>query len=168
SAEVRRFGGTVSSVMGDAIMAMFGAPVAHEDDAERAIRAAAAMRERIEAVENAPKRLQLHVGINTGETLAGLIGPEEARDYTAMGDTTNTAARLMSAAPAGSIYIGLQTYTAVEHAAVCREVEPVKAKGKAEPVRVWEVVELPTVPAARPMGTAPFVGRGEELQRLAD
>src|SRR5437764_1356110 len=96
SAEVRRFGGTVSSVMGDAIMAMFGAPVAHEDDAERAIRAAAAMRERIEAVENAPKRLQLHVGINTGETLAGLIGPDEARDYTAMGDTTNTAARLMS------------------------------------------------------------------------
>ena len=122
SAEVSRLGGTVSSVMGDAIMAMFGAPVAHEDDAERAIRAAVAMRESVAAVEGAPKKLQLHVGINTGETMAGLIGPDEARDYTAMGDTTNTAARLMSAAPSGSIYVGEQTYRSVRHAVVCRDL----------------------------------------------
>jgi class 3 adenylate cyclase/tetratricopeptide (TPR) repeat protein len=166
SEEVRRFGGTVSSVMGDAIMAMFGAPVAHEDDEERAIRAGVAIRERIAAVEGAPKRLKLHVGINTGETMAGLIGPNEARDYTAMGDTTNTAARLMSAAPAGSIYIGEKTYLATRHAIETREAEPARAKGKAEPVRVWEVVHVPPVPTERPMGATTLVGRDTELREL--
>lgn len=166
SAEVSRFGGTVSSVMGDAIMAMFGAPVSHEDDPERAVRAAVAMRERIATVEGAPKRLELHVGINTGETMAGMMGPDEARDYTAMGDTTNTAARLMSAAPSGSIFIGTVTYEAIRRTVVCRPAEPVKAKGKAEPVPVWEVVEVPALPGARPVGTGPLVGRDEELGRL--
>jgi class 3 adenylate cyclase/tetratricopeptide (TPR) repeat protein len=168
SEEVSRFGGTVSSVMGDAIMAMFGAPVSHEDDPERAVRAAVAMRESIAAVEGAPKRLELHVGINTGETMAGLIGPDEARDYTAMGDTTNTAARLMGAAPAGSIYIGKLTHDAIERTVVCRPAEPVKAKGKAEPVPVWEVVEVPSLPAARPLGTGPLVGRDAELGQLRE
>jgi class 3 adenylate cyclase/tetratricopeptide (TPR) repeat protein len=168
SEEVRRFGGTVSSVMGDAIMAMFGAPVSHEDDPERAVRAAVAMRERIAAVEGAPKKLQLHVGINTGETMAGLMGPDEARDYTAMGDTTNTAARLMSAAPTGSIYIGRETYLATRHSVVCRPVDPVTAKGKAEPVPVWEVSEVAAVPTERPVGTAPLVGRDAELMELQE
>jgi class 3 adenylate cyclase/predicted ATPase len=166
SAEVRRFGGTVSSVMGDAIMAMFGAPVAHEDDAERAVRAAVAMRESIAAVRGVPVPLQLHVGINTGETMAGHIGPDEARDYTAMGDTTNTAARLMGAAPTGSIYLGEMTHSAVRHAVVCREVEPVAAKGKAEPVRVWEVEQVLALPGSRRQGTAPLVGREAELRHL--
>jgi predicted ATPase/class 3 adenylate cyclase len=166
SEDVRRFGGTVSSVMGDAIMALFGAPMSHEDDPERAVRAAAAMRERIAAVEGAPKKLQLHVGINTGETMAGLIGPDEARDYTAMGDTTNTAARLMGAAPEGSIYVGEKTYLATRDAIVCRSVDPIMAKGKAEPVPVWEVVDVPPVPAERRVGTTPLVGRDAELAEL--
>ncbi len=79
SAEVRRFGGTVTGIMGDAIMATFGAPIAHEDDAERAIRAALAMRERIRAEDVGPRQLDLHIGINTGETMAGLIGPQGHR-----------------------------------------------------------------------------------------
>ncbi|MGH2590926.1 MAG: adenylate/guanylate cyclase domain-containing protein, partial [Actinomycetota bacterium] len=168
SAEVRRFGGTVSSVMGDAIMAMFGAPVSHEDDPERAVRAAVAMREVISAVEGAPKKLQLHVGINTGQTMAGLIGPDEARDYTAMGDTTNTAARLMGAAPSGSIYMGKETYLATRHAVESRPADPVMAKGKAEPVPVWEVVEVAPVPTERPVGATPLVGRDAELTELLD
>jgi class 3 adenylate cyclase/tetratricopeptide (TPR) repeat protein len=168
SEEVRRFGGTVSSVMGDAIMALFGAPVSHEDDPERAVRAAVAMRERIAAVEGAPKKLQLHVGINTGETMAGLIGPDEARDYTAMGDTTNTAARLMSAAPSGSIYIGERTHLATRHAVVSRSEEPVMAKGKAEAVPVWEVLDVSPVPAERPVGTTRFIGRDAELAELLE
>ena len=168
SAEVRRFGGTVSSVMGDAIMAMFGAPVSHEDDPERAVRAAVAMRERIAAVEGAPKKLQLHVGVNTGQTMAGLIGPDEARDYTVMGDTTNTAARLMGGAPSGSIYIGKETYLATRHAVVSRPAEPVIAKGKAEPVPVWEVVGVSSVPTERPVGTTPLVGRDGELADLLE
>jgi tetratricopeptide (TPR) repeat protein len=126
------------------------------------------MRERIAAVEAAPRKLQLHVGINTGETMAGLIGPDEARDYTAMGDTTNTAARLMGAAPSGSIYIGKGTYLATRGSVECRAVDPVAAKGKAEPVPVWEVVEVSAVPTERPIGTAPLVGREEELRELQE
>jgi class 3 adenylate cyclase/tetratricopeptide (TPR) repeat protein len=165
SEEVRRFGGTVSSVMGDAIMAMFGAPISHEDDPERAVRAAVAMRDRIAEVEG-PKTLQLHVGINTGEAMAGVMGPEEARDYTAMGDTTNTAARLMSAAPTGSIYIGEETFIATRRSVEARAVEAVQAKGKAEPVPVWEVTGITAVPTERPIGEAPLIGRDRELTEL--
>jgi class 3 adenylate cyclase/tetratricopeptide (TPR) repeat protein len=164
--EVTRFGGTVTSVMGDAVMALFGAPVAHEDDAERAVRAGMAMLERIRSFTEAPRPLQLHVGINTGETMAGVVGPDERRDYTAMGDTTNTAARLMNAAPAGSVFVGEKTHASTRHAVSFEEVEPITAKGKAEPVPAWRVVEVSAVPAARPMGTAPLVGREEELSAL--
>jgi class 3 adenylate cyclase/tetratricopeptide (TPR) repeat protein len=165
SEEVRRVGGTVSSVMGDAIMAMFGAPISHEDDPERAVRAAVAMRDRIGEIPG-PKTLQLHVGINTGETMAGAMGPDEARDYTAMGDTTNTAARLMSAAPTGSIYIGEETFLATQRSVEAYAVEPVRAKGKAEPVSVWEVTGISAVPTERPIGSAPLIGRDRELSEL--
>jgi class 3 adenylate cyclase len=168
SAEVRRFGGTVTGIMGDAIMATFGAPIAHEDDAERAIRAALAMRERIRAEDVGPTQLDLHIGINTGETMAGLIGPQGRQDYVAMGDTTNTAARMMSHAPTGSIFVGEQTYLATLHSVVYREADPIAAKGKSEPVRVWEVLEAPPVPQPRPLGSAPFIGRREELATVAD
>jgi class 3 adenylate cyclase/tetratricopeptide (TPR) repeat protein len=166
SEEVRRFGGTVSTVMGDAIMAIFGAPVSHEDDPERAVRAAAAMRQRVAAVEAGPGPLRLHVGINTGEAMAGLIGPDDARDYTAMGDTTNTAARLMGAAPAESIYVGEKTYLAIRRAVECKARDAVLAKGKAEPVPVWEVIDVPPLPEARPVGSVPLVGRAAELQMM--
>jgi class 3 adenylate cyclase/tetratricopeptide (TPR) repeat protein len=168
SAEVRRFGGTVTGIMGDAIMATFGAPIAHEDDAERAIRAALAMRERIRAEDIGPRRLDLHIGINTGETMAGLIGPQGRQDYVAMGDTTNTAARMMGHAPTGSIFVGEQTYLATLHSVVYRQADPIAAKGKSEPVRVWEVLEAPPVPQPRPLGSAPFVGRREELATVVD
>jgi class 3 adenylate cyclase/tetratricopeptide (TPR) repeat protein len=168
SAEVQRFGGTVTGIMGDAIMGTFGAPIAHEDDPERAIRSALAMRERIRAQELGPHRLELHVGVNTGETMAGLIGPQGRQDYTAMGDTTNTAARLMSHAPPGSIYVGAETYMATRQSVVYRQVESIAAKGKREPVGAWEVLEAPPVPQARPLGTAAFVGRGAELGVLVE
>lgn len=168
SAEVRRFGGTVTGIMGDAIMATFGAPIAHEDDAERAIRAALAMRERIRAEDVGPRKLDLHIGINTGQTMAGLIGPQGRQDYVAMGDTTNTAARMMSHAPTGSIYVGEQTYLATSHSVVYREAAPIAAKGKSEPVRVWEVQEAPPVPQPRPLGSAPFTGRREELATVME
>jgi class 3 adenylate cyclase/tetratricopeptide (TPR) repeat protein len=166
SAEVQRFDGTVTGIMGDAIMATFGAPIAHEDDPERAIRAAIAMREQIRAQELGPRQLDLHVGINTGETMAGLIGPAGRQDYTAMGDTTNTAARLMSHASTGSILVGEQTYLATRHTVVFRAAEPISAKGKAAPVAVWEVLDAPPVPEPRPLGTAPFVGRHTELNAI--
>jgi predicted ATPase/class 3 adenylate cyclase len=166
SEEVKRFGGVVSTVLGDALMAVFGAPVAHEDDAERAVRAAVSMRDRIASVQDAPKPLELHVGINTGETIVGMIGPEEARDYTAMGDTTNTAARLMSAAPAGSVFVGEKTYQSTQEAVTYRDIGTVAAKGKSLSVRAWEVLDLSTVPSTRSLGTAPLIGREEELRAL--
>jgi class 3 adenylate cyclase/tetratricopeptide (TPR) repeat protein len=168
SAEVRRFGGTVANVMGDAVMAMFGAPVAHEDDAERAVRAAEAMRRSVGTLRAGPGPLRLHIGINTGEIMAGSMGPEERKDYTAMGDTVNTAARLMSAAPTDCIYVGHRTYLATRGAVVFEEVEPIAAKGKSRPVPVWKVVEISAVPAGRALGTAPLVGRDDELSTLRE
>jgi class 3 adenylate cyclase/tetratricopeptide (TPR) repeat protein len=167
SEEVRKLGGTVTSVMGDAIMGVFGAPVAHEDDPERAVRAARAMQARIGEVKGAPRKLELHIGINTGETMAGVVGPDDRRDYTAMGDTTNTAARLMGSAPTGSIYVGEETYRATREVVTYREVDPIKAKGKAGLVRTWEVLDVAPVPQARTLRTAaPLVGRQAELETL--
>jgi class 3 adenylate cyclase/predicted ATPase len=166
SEEVQRFGGVVSAVLGDAVMAVFGAPVAHEDDAERAIRAAVSMRDRIPSVQGAPRPLELHIGVNSGEAIAGMIGPDEARDYTAMGDTTNTASRLMSAAPAGSIYVGDTTYRSTTQAVIFRDIGEVMAKGKSQPVRAWEVMEVSAVPSTRALGVAPLVGREDELALL--
>ena len=168
SEEVRRFGGTVANVMGDAVMAMFGAPVAHEDDAERAVRAGDAMRRRVSTIRAGPTPLRLHIGINTGEIMAGSMGPEERKDYTAMGDTVNTAARLMSAAPTDSIYVGQKTRLATRDAVVYEEVEPITAKGKARPVPVWKVVEISAVPVGRSLGMAPLVGRDDELSALRE
>jgi class 3 adenylate cyclase len=165
SSEVRRFGGTVVNVMGDGVLAVFGAPLAHEDDAERAVRAALAIRDcSLATLEGHP--LQLHVGVNTGEVMAGLVGPEEHRDYTVVGDAVNTAARLMAAAPAGCVLVGEETYRATHRTVGYRAVDPVEARGKERPVLAWEALDASTVPEARPLGTAPFVGRTDELAAL--
>jgi len=167
--EVRRFGGTVINVMGDAVLAVFGAPLAHEDDAERAVRAGLAIREcSLSPAESpAPGELTVHVGINTGEVMAGLLGPQERRDYTVMGDAVNTAARLMSAAPAGTVLVGEETYRATSGRVHYRQMAPVEAKGKERPVSAWEAVDAAPIPEPRPLGTAPLVGRDEELALLS-
>jgi class 3 adenylate cyclase len=164
--EVRTFGGTVVSVMGDAIMAVFGAPVTHEDDAERAVRAALAMRDSIQAETGPGLPLQLHIGLNTGEVMAGLIGPEERREYTVMGDVTNTAARLQSAAPPGTILVGRDTYLATAHVIDYEQVEPVAAKGKEETVPAWRVLAARGKPAERAPSGTPLVGRKAEVDLL--
>ena len=164
--EVRRFGGTVISVMGDAIMAVFGAPIAHEDDPERAVRAAFAMRVCAFA-DGTTDPLRLHIGINTGEVMAGLVGPAERCDYTVMGDTTNTAARLMAAAPADGVLVGEETYRATRRLVRYRELPPIAARGKERPVPAWEALDVAPLPEARPLGTAPLVGRAEELALLS-
>src|SRR5262249_26701479 len=167
SEEVLRFGGTVVNVMGDGLLAVFGAPIAHEDDAERAVRAAAAMRDCALIDDPGAPPIKLHVGINTGEVMAGLLGPLERRDYTVMGDTVNTASRLASAASPGSVLVGEETYRATQRVARYRGVPPVEAKGKERPVPAWELLEVAPVPEARPLGTAPLVGRDEELALLS-
>src|SRR5919197_1142931 len=147
--EVVRFGGTVMSVMGDAVMAVFGAPVNHEDDAERAVRAALAMRDSIEQETGSGLPLQLHIGVNTGLVMAGVVGSGDRREYAVMGDVTNTAARLQSAAPPGTILVGEATYLATEHAIGYEPVDPIDAKGKQEPVPAWRAIATRGKPAER-------------------
>ncbi|MBI2947351.1 MAG: AAA family ATPase, partial [Verrucomicrobia bacterium] len=167
SAEVRRFGGTVISVAGDQIYAAFGAPISHEDDAERALRAALAIRD-CQLSDNPALALQVHVGVNTGEVMAGLIGPEERRDYTLMGDTVNTAARLMSAAPSGSVLVGEETWRATRRIARYRDLPPISVKGKEHPVAIWEALGATAMSEARPLGATPLLGRDHELSLLSE
>src|SRR3954447_10921894 len=161
--EVERFGGTVDKYIGDNVMATFGAPVAHEDDAERAVRAALAMQEAI--VEIDPE-LQLRVGVNTGDVLAGSVAES---GYTVIGDTVNVAARLQAAAEVGSVTVGQRTMRATRDAIEYRALEPLELKGKSEPVPAWEALGPVTVTPrrlTREHGVAPFVGRTHELELL--
>jgi class 3 adenylate cyclase/tetratricopeptide (TPR) repeat protein len=161
--EVERFGGTVDKYIGDNVMATFGAPVAHEDDAERAVRAALAMHEAIAEID---PELQLRVGINTGDVLAGSVAEG---GYTVIGDTVNVAARLQAAAEIGSITVGERTVRATRAAVEYRELEPLELKGKSAPVKAWEAVGLVTATPRRhktELAAAPFVGRTHELELL--
>ncbi len=164
--ELERFGGTVEKFIGDAAMAVFGAPVAHEDDPERAVRAALAIRDW--ALED--ETIQVRIAVHTGEALVSLgARPLEGEGMVA-GDVVNTAARLQSAAPVNGILVGEQTFRATERAIEYRDAEPVTAKGKAEPIAVWEVVQTRSrlgVDVARAHRT-PLVGRGHELVVLRD
>jgi class 3 adenylate cyclase/tetratricopeptide (TPR) repeat protein len=162
---VRRFGGSVLRVIGDEVFAVFGAPVAHEDDAERAVRAALSMLE-LKITDAFDKPVHLHVGINTGEALFGRIGPQEVRDFTVMGDIVNTAARLRSAAPPGIILVGEETYRETAYAIRYLPRTSIQAKGKGQPVAAYQAVEAITEPRERTLGTAPLVGRSSELNRL--
>lgn len=161
-------GGHVDKLTGDGIMAVFGAPVAHEDDAERAVRCAAAMqhdvRHVVEAESGGARRLGLRVGLNTGEVLAGV---QASLAYTVVGDTVNTASRLSDVAGVGSVYAGKQTAAATMHVASWRSLSPMRLKGKREPVAVYELLGLYGVSRSRARvglgAEAPTIGRDAEL-----
>jgi class 3 adenylate cyclase/tetratricopeptide (TPR) repeat protein len=163
-AELERHGGTVEKFIGDAVMAIFGAPVAHEDDAERAVRAALAIRDSI------GEELQIRTAVNTGEALVALGARTAEGEGMVSGDVVNTAARLQSAAPVNGILVGEGTYRATRNAIDYSEAPPVEAKGKSEPVKVWEAVG-----ARSRFGSdveqklrTPLVGRERERGLLAD
>jgi class 3 adenylate cyclase/tetratricopeptide (TPR) repeat protein len=163
--ELERFGGTVEKFIGDAVVALFGVPVAHEDDPERAVRAALAVREWVSDEAD----LHVRVAVNTGEALVMLSARVAHGEHVASGDVLNTAARLQAAAPVDGIVVGEQTYRATEPMIEYRKHKPVLAKGKAEPVPVWEVVQARAafgIDVAQ-VG-APLVGRRRELGVLAD
>jgi class 3 adenylate cyclase/tetratricopeptide (TPR) repeat protein len=171
-AELERYGGTVEKFIGDAVVALFGAPVAHEDDPERAVRAALAVREAMSELNEADPSpaLQLRVGITTGEALVNRKARPREGEGMAAGDVVNTAARLQAAAPADGILVDHATYRATKDEIEYREAAPVAAKGKAAPVTAWEVV----APRARTgvdvafRGAADLVGRDDELNALRD
>src|SRR6188508_967723 len=135
-AELERHGGAVEKFIGDAVMAVFGAPVAHEDDPERAVRAALAIRESL-----AESEVDVRIAVHTGEALVSRGANVAAGEAMVAGDVVNTAARLQTAAPVNGVLVGETTYRATAHAIEYREAEPVEAKGKAEPIPVWEALE---------------------------
>ena len=142
---VFRYEGTVDKFMGDEIMVIWGAPVVHQDDPIRAVRTALDIRKRLErfnrkrAQENR-QAVKIGIGINTGAVVAGYIGSSLTMSYSVIGDTVNTASRLCAAAKAGQIFIAQNTHAHLGKRFDVVEIEPVKAKGKFEPVRVYEVV----------------------------
>jgi class 3 adenylate cyclase/tetratricopeptide (TPR) repeat protein len=160
---LERHGGTVEKFIGDAVMAVFGAPTAHEDDPERAVRAALAIKEAL-----ADTDLHVRVGVTTGEALVALGARPEAGEGMASGDVVNTAARLQTAAPVDGILVDETTYRATERAIEYHRREPILAKGKAEPVAVWEAVEARARfgTDVRQIGRAALVGRENELDAL--
>ena len=135
-AELERFGGTVEKFIGDAVMALFGAPVAHEDDPERAVLAALAIRDWVRAEE----RIQVRLAVNTGEALVMLGARPAEGEGMAAGDVVNTAARLQAAAPVNGILVGERTFRATRGVVEYRQGPPVIAKGKREPVSAWEAL----------------------------
>src|ERR1700730_15687443 len=159
-AELERFGGTVEKFIGDAVMALFGAPVAHEDDPERAVRAALAIRDWARDKD----AVQVRIAVNTGEVLVNLGARPEAGEGMAAGDVVNTTARLQAAAPVNGVIVGESTYRATQQVIDYRNADSVEAKGKAEPLPVWEAIE----PRAR-VGTesvsthGPLIGRERAL-----
>jgi class 3 adenylate cyclase len=164
--ELERYGGTVEKFIGDAVMALFGAPVAHEDDPERAIRAALAIRDWVQEQQG----LQLRIAVTTGEALIALGARPSEGEGMASGDVVNTAARLQSAAPVNGILVDETTYRATAQAISYGDQDAVEAKGKAEPIKVWEALEARArlgVDLVRGAG-GPLVGREKELDLLRD
>src|SRR5215213_4199937 len=154
--ELERFGGTVEKFIGDAVVALFGAPVGHEDDPERAARAALAIRQWAEEEES----LRVRIGITTGEALVSLGARPREGEGMASGDVVNTAARLQASAPENGIVVDEATYRATRERIDYREAEPVEAKGKAALIPVFEVLEAKArFGSDRALADTPLVGR---------
>ncbi len=163
--ELERYGGTVEKFIGDAVMALFGAPVAHEDDPERAVRAALAIREFAVA-----QALELRVGITTGEALVSLDASPHEGEGMASGDVVNTAARLQSGAPVNGVLVDETTYRATRTVVEFDEAQTIRAKGKLEPISVRRALEVrsrPGMDVAHGARTE-LVGREHELDVLRD
>jgi class 3 adenylate cyclase/tetratricopeptide (TPR) repeat protein len=146
---IERYGGTVARLMGDAVLAFFGAPQAHEDDPERAVRAALAIQEKTRALGQAfwathGLRFAVRIGLNTGLVVVGDMGTESHGEYTAMGDAVNLAARMQQAAEPGTIQITENTYRYVAPIFGFEELGPVAVRGKAAPVVAYRVLGVKT------------------------
>ena len=174
SEEIQRFEGLLEKFMGDAVLAVFGVPRAHEDDAERAVRAGIEMQAVLSelnrgfAAEGKPQ-LEMRVGVEAGEVLVDLERVSGPRDRMLTGDAVNTAARLQTAAEPGHVVVGPSVYASTKEVIEYRELEPLALKGKAEPVPAWQALRI----KARTRGERPqlglqsrLVGRDEELAVL--
>ena len=174
TAVIESHGGRVAQLLGDGLLAFFGAPVVHEDDAIRAVRAGLGL---VEATRKLGSRtvgspeahLEIRVGISSGEVVVGAVGGGDRREYLAVGDAVNVAARLQAAAPPMGVLVSDETFRLVAAAVEGRAAVPLSLKGKADPVVAHEIVALRTVVGhgRRVRESGPLVGREEELGRLA-
>jgi class 3 adenylate cyclase/tetratricopeptide (TPR) repeat protein len=170
--EVERFGGTTEKFVGDAVLAVFGIPRAHEDDPERAVRAGLAAQERFRTFAGSVRDrfggdVGLRIGVNTGEVVAGREAAARG-ELMVSGDAVNVAARLQQAAEPGQVVVGERTHGATSRSIAYAGPAAVAAKGKSDPVAAWVAVEALEEPGARPVAAlhAPLVGRTEELAIL--
>ena len=165
------FGGTIDKFFGDGVMAVFGAPVAHEDDPVRAIRAGLAIIAGVAELNASDPRLELavRVGIDTGEVVVAVGARADVGEELVLGDVVNTASRIESATPVGAVVVGATTYAATRERLRFEALEPVAAKGKSAPLRLWRALGQPTIEThatGNPVFASPMVGRTGELAEL--
>jgi class 3 adenylate cyclase len=166
--ELESFGGLVEKFVGDAVMAVFGAPTAHGDDPERAVRAALAVRDAVAALNAEQPELELRIrgAVNTGEAVVTLSARPALGEAMVAGDVVNTASRLQQSAPVGEIVVGEETYRATRDAIEYESLEAVTAKGKAAPIAAWRAVAAASATGERGLSSTPFVGRSREVGLL--
>jgi class 3 adenylate cyclase/tetratricopeptide (TPR) repeat protein len=171
---IKEHGGTIDKFIGDCVMVLFGVPKAFEDTPQKAVNTAIELRnclQQFNRVKNLAIPLNLHIGINTGPVLAGMVGGSDKQDYTVMGDTVNLASRLEDASEVGQILVGPSTYEATRTGFRYRALEPISLKGKAEPVPVYELLSIKETlsrvqrSADRKISSV-MVGRDAELNKI--
>jgi class 3 adenylate cyclase len=167
--EIEAFGGSVEKFIGDAVVGVFGAPIAHGDDPERAVRAALQIRDAVEEMNEASPELDLQVrmAVNTGEAIVALGARMKEGEAMVAGDVVNTASRLQTAAPTNSILVGDETYRSTRSTIEYEPVEPLTVKGKQAPLVAWMAVAAALPPGERGMLGVPIVGRERELATIA-
>ena len=174
TAEIYKHEGTIDKVMGDGVMALFGAPIAHEDDPARAIHAALGMQDALKRINiDLESRLgislRVRIGLHTGTVVVGSIGSDLKMEYTALGDTVNVASRLQSVAEPGTVLVSRPVYEATKPLFEFRELGSIRVKNRIEPVEIFEAL-APRQVAGRVRGvpglSAPMVGRAEEFARV--
>ena len=174
SGAIHRYEGTIAKLVGDAVLAFFGAPVAHEDDPERAVRAALEMLDGVRDYSTILKAehgidFAVRIGLNSGQVMVGNVGSDLRYEYTALGDAVNVAARMQTAARPGTVLITEATYRFVAHAVDATDLGLIEVKGKTEPVRAYQVTGLRSVrSSARGLAglESPMIGRDDALATL--
>ena len=162
--EIESFGGVVEKFIGDAVMGVFGAPLSHGDDAERAVRAALVVRENI--ADLADSALQIRIAVNTGEAVVTVDARPALGESMVAGDVVNTAARLQTGAPSNGIVVGEQTYLETRDVIAYAPTGPIVAKGKSQPLNAWIALEPLTAAGERQPVERSIVGRTSELSVL--
>jgi class 3 adenylate cyclase len=170
---IRRFEGHVAQYLGDGLLVYFGYPQAHEDDAQRAVRAGLGIVEAVSRLKTVPEqRLSVRVGIHTGPVVVGQVGGGGRHEQLALGETPNVAARLQALAEPDRVVVSAATHRLVDGFFRCRDLGPQALKGVSEPVGVFEVVEegpaRSRLDVATPAGLTPLVGREQEVGLLLD